>query len=95
MALAANHAAMAAPMQGLTEISLGIPLVLAAETRPAGLVAFLFLSSLWISEGEHRGFGSCWFRCWHRLRSQSGGPGSRAWGVDALLARRWPSSPWW
>jgi hypothetical protein len=23
------------------------------------------------------------------------GRAGRAWGVDALLARRWPSSPWW
>src|SRR3954464_3796553 len=48
MALAANHAAMAAPMQGLTEISLGILLVVGLLTRPVGLVAFLFLGSLWI-----------------------------------------------
>src|SRR3954453_8814990 len=50
MAFAANHAAMAAPMQGLTEISLGILLVLGLLTRPAATVAFLFLGSLWISE---------------------------------------------
>src|SRR3954454_20641293 len=37
MALAANHAAMAAPMQGLTEISLGILLVIGLLTRPVGL----------------------------------------------------------
>jgi len=34
MALAANHAAMAAPMQGLTEISLGILLIVGLLTRP-------------------------------------------------------------
>src|SRR3954465_14619212 len=55
MALAANHAAMAAPMQGLTEISLGILLVVGLLTRPVGLVAFLFLGSLWISE-----LGTAW-----------------------------------
>src|SRR6516225_4170265 len=36
MALAASHATMAAPLQGLTEISLGILLVLGLLTRPAG-----------------------------------------------------------
>src|SRR5438477_11820507 len=35
MALAANHAALAAPMQAMTEISLGILLVLGLLTRPA------------------------------------------------------------
>src|SRR5258705_4627274 len=50
MGLAASHAAIAAPMQGLTEISLGILLVIGLLTRPAAIVAFLFLGSLWISE---------------------------------------------
>src|SRR5580704_12337211 len=35
MALAASHAAMAAPMQAVTEISLGILLVVGLLTRPA------------------------------------------------------------
>src|SRR5947209_13865065 len=35
MGLAANHAAMAAPMQGMTELSLGILLVIGLLTRPA------------------------------------------------------------
>src|SRR5258706_9885646 len=39
MALAAGHASMAAPMQALTEILLGVLLVLGLLTRPAGLVA--------------------------------------------------------
>src|SRR6478752_7194549 len=50
MALAASHAAMAAPMQAVTEISLGILLLLGLFTRPSAVVAFLYLGSLWISE---------------------------------------------
>src|SRR5258708_17946331 len=50
MGLAASHAAMAAPLQGMTEISLGILLIIGLLTRPVGFVAFLFLSSLWVSE---------------------------------------------
>jgi uncharacterized membrane protein YphA (DoxX/SURF4 family) len=50
MGLMARHAAMAAPMQGITEISLGILLVIGLVTRPSAFVAFLFLGSLWISE---------------------------------------------
>src|SRR5438046_5354719 len=56
MGLTANHAAMAAPMQGITEISLGILLVIGLVTRPAAFVAFLFLGRLWISE-----WGTSWF----------------------------------
>jgi uncharacterized membrane protein YphA (DoxX/SURF4 family) len=94
MGLAASHAAMAAPLQGMTEISLGILLVIGLFTRPVGFVAFLFLSSLWISE-----WGTSWI--WELLvpvlasLALSVGRAGRAWGVDALLARRRPSSPWW
>ncbi|MGB8783557.1 MAG: DoxX family membrane protein, partial [Terriglobales bacterium] len=55
MGLAASHAAMAGPMQALTEISLGILLVIGLLTRPAALVAFLYLGSLWVSE-----WGTAW-----------------------------------
>src|SRR6266513_3001902 len=48
MVLAASHATVAAPMQALTEITLGILLVTGLLTRPAAFVAFLFLGSLWI-----------------------------------------------
>ncbi|HEX3154608.1 MAG TPA: DoxX family membrane protein [Candidatus Angelobacter sp.] len=94
MALAANHAAMAAPLQGLTEITLGILLLLGLLTRPAALVAFLFLGSLWISE-----WGTSWI--WELLvpvlasLGLAIGRAGRAWGIDALLAQRRPSSPWW
>jgi len=94
MGLAASHAAMAAPMQGLTEISLGVLLVIGLLTRPAGFVAFLLLGSLWISE-----LGTSWI--WELLvpvvasLALAVGRAGRAWGVDAMLARRRPSSPLW
>jgi thiosulfate dehydrogenase (quinone) large subunit len=94
MAIAANHSAVAAPMQAMTEISLGILLVLGLLTRPAALVAFLFLGSLWISE-----WGTSWI--WELLvpvlasLGLAVGQAGRTWGVDAWLARRSPSSPWW
>src|ERR1700720_1400007 len=94
MGLAANHAAIAAPLQGLTEISLGILLLIGLLTRPAAFVAFLFLGSLWISE-----FGTSWI--WELLVSVLAclglaiGRAGRAWGVDARLTQRWPSSPLW
>jgi uncharacterized membrane protein YphA (DoxX/SURF4 family) len=94
MGLAASHAAFAAPMQGLTEISLGTLLVIGLLTRPAAIVAFLFLGSLWISE-----WGTSWI--WEllvpvlaSLGLAIGGAG-RKWGVDAWLSERWPRSLLW
>ena len=55
MGFMASHAAMAAPMQGLTEISLGVLLVIGLLTRPVAFVAFGFLASLWVSE-----WGTAW-----------------------------------
>jgi uncharacterized membrane protein YphA (DoxX/SURF4 family) len=94
MALAASHAAMAAPLQAVTEISLGILLVIGLLTRPLAFVAFLYLGSLWVSE-----WGTAWI--WELLvpvlasLGLAVGRAGRAWGVDAWLAQRWPSSPWW
>ena len=90
----ASHAAMAAPMQAATEISLGILLVIGLLTRPAAFVAFLFLASLWVSE-----LGTSWI--WELLvpviasLGLAVGRAGRAWGIDALLARQRPASPWW
>jgi uncharacterized membrane protein YphA (DoxX/SURF4 family) len=94
MGLMASNAAIAAPMQGATEISLGILLVIGLLTRPAAFVAFLLLGSLWISE-----FGTSWI--WELLVSVLAclglaiGRAGRRWGVDAWLSQRQPSSPWW
>ena len=94
MALAAAHASMAAPLQGFTEISLGVLLVLGLFTRPAALIACAFLASLWISE-----WGTAWI--WELLvpvltsLALSVGSAGRTWGVDAFFARKRPSSLRW
>jgi uncharacterized membrane protein YphA (DoxX/SURF4 family) len=94
MVQAASHAAMAAPLQAVTEISLGILLVIGLLTRPAAFVAFLYLGSLWVSE-----WGTAWI--WELLVAVLAslglavGRAGRAWGADTWLAQRWPSSPWW
>lgn len=94
MAFAAQHASMAAPAQAVTEISLGVFLVLGLFTRPAAVVAFAFLTSLWISE-----WGTAWI--WELLvpvlvsLGLAVGRAGRGWGIDALLAQRKPLSPWW
>lgn len=92
--IVASHAAMAAPGQAVTEIGLGVLLVIGLFTRPVAFIAFLYLGSLWMSE-----WGTAWV--WELLvpvLASFGvaiGRGGRALGVDALLARRNPSSPWW
>jgi len=94
MGLAASHASMAAPLQGLTEISLGVLLVLGLFTRPVAFVAFAFLSSLWVSE-----LGTAWI--WELLvpllasLALSIGAAGRTWGIDSFLARRRPNGLLW
>jgi len=94
MVQAASHASMAAPLQAVTEILLGVLLVLGLLTRPAGLIACVYLASLWVSE-----WGTAWI--WELLvpvlasLALCVGCAGRTWGVDALLARQRPSSPWW
>lgn len=94
MAQAASHAAMAAPMQAVLEISLGVLLVIGLLSRPVAFVAFLYLGSLWMSE-----WGTAWI--WELLvpvlasLGLAIGSAGRRWGIDALLARRTPSSLWW
>ena len=94
MGFMASHAAMAAPMQAMTEISLGVLLIIGLLTRPVAFVAFGFLASLWVSE-----WGTSWI--WEllvpvlaSLALAVGGAG-RTWGVDSFLARRRPTSLWW
>jgi len=94
MAQAASHAAIAAPLQAITEISLGFLLILGLFTRPAAFVAFLYLGSLWVSE-----WGTSWI--WELLvpvMASLGlaiGRAGRAWGLDGWLIQRWPNAPWW
>src|SRR6201988_5535056 len=84
MQLMASNAAIAAPLQALTEISLGVLLVIGLFTRPAAFVAFLFLGSLWISE-----LGTSWI--WELLVSvlgslalSEGTPARRGGGMPPL-----------
>jgi uncharacterized membrane protein YphA (DoxX/SURF4 family) len=94
MAMAAHNAFIAAPAQGVTEFSLGVLLTLGLFTRPAATVAFLFLASLWVSE-----WGTSWI--WELLvpvlasLGLAVGRAGRTFGIDAVLARRNPSSLFW
>src|ERR1700745_443706 len=90
MTFMVNHASIAAPLQGLTEISLGVLLLLGLLTRPAALVAFALLGSLWISE-----WGTAWI--WELLVPVLAslalviGGGGRTWGLGLFLGSRRPN----
>jgi uncharacterized membrane protein YphA (DoxX/SURF4 family) len=94
MAMLVKNASIAAPLQGMTEISIGVLLVLGLLTRPVALVAFGFLASLWISE-----WGTSWI--WELLvpvlasLALAIGAAGRTWGIDSILARRNPNSLLW
>jgi uncharacterized membrane protein YphA (DoxX/SURF4 family) len=89
MSVLAANARIAAPLQALTELGFGVLLLAGAATRVVAAAAGAFLFSLWLSE-----LGTAWFwelaipvvvafsLAWAR-------PG-RTWGVDALVARRYP-----
>jgi uncharacterized membrane protein YphA (DoxX/SURF4 family) len=94
MSVMAQHASVAGPMQGLTEITFGVLLLIGLLTRPVALAAFLFLSTLWIAE-----WGTAWI--WELLipmivaLALMIGSAGRKWGIDAVLATRYPRSLLW
>ena len=87
MSFMAANASIVAPIQAATELGFGVFLLLGLLTRPVALGAFVFLTSLWVSE-----LGTAWI--WELLVPMAvalslaiAGAG-RAWGVDGLLRRR-------
>jgi len=92
MELTAAHAPIAGPLQAVLESSLGVLLILGLFSRPAALVAFGFLTGLWLSE-----LGIGWI--WELLvpmvvaAALTLGPSGQRAAVDAALARRWPQLP--
>jgi len=93
-AFMAAHANFTGPMQGITEISFGILLLIGLLTRPVALAALLFLTTLWVSE-----WGTAWI--WELLVPIAValalviGSAGRTLGIDALLAKKYPSSLLW
>jgi len=92
MGFTAAHAAVAGPMQGVFEASVGVMLILGLFSRPAALAAFGFLTGLWVSE-----WGIGWI--WELLvpmvvaAALTLGPSGKRAAVDVALARRWPQLP--
>ena len=94
MGSAAANAAVAGPLQGVLEPSLGILLIIGLFTRPAAFVAFVFLTGLWVSE-----WGIGWY--WELLMpmivalSLALGPPGEYMAVDLALRQRWPRLVIW
>lgn len=94
MSLMASHASVAGPLQAVTEFSFGVLLLLGLLTRPVALGAFLFLTTLWVAE-----WGTAWV--WELLVPMivalglALGAAGRKWGMDAILARKYPNVPLW
>jgi uncharacterized membrane protein YphA (DoxX/SURF4 family) len=92
MGLMAAHAAVAGPLQGVFEPSVGVLLILGFFSRLAALAAFGFLTGLWVSE-----WGIGWI--WELLvpmvvaAALTLGPSGKRAAVDVALARRWPQLP--
>ncbi len=87
MRFVADNAAFFAPIQAVSEITFGVLLLLGVLTRPVALGAFVFLTTLWVSE-----LGTAWI--WELLipmavaLSLAVGAAGRKWGVDGLLRPR-------
>jgi uncharacterized membrane protein YphA (DoxX/SURF4 family) len=94
MSVMAHNASIAAPIQGATELTFGLCLVLGILTRPIALGAFGLLTSLWISE-----WGTAWI--WELLVPMTValglflGAAGRRLAVDTVLAARFPEAPIW
>ena len=87
MTFVASQAVIVAPIQAITELAFGVLLLVGALTRPVALGAFVFLTSLWVSE-----WGTAWI--WELLvpmavaLSLVVGAAGRHWGVDQVLRPR-------
>jgi uncharacterized membrane protein YphA (DoxX/SURF4 family) len=94
MSVMASHASIAAPIQGATELTFGVCLLLGLFTRPIAFGAFGFLTSLWVSE-----WGTAWI--WELLVPMTValclflGAAGRRFAVDTVLAARFPEVPIW
>lgn len=87
MRFVAGNPAFFAPMQAATEITFGVLLLFGLLTRPVALGAFVFLTTLWVSE-----WGTAWI--WELLvpmavaLSLAIGAAGRTWGIDGFLRSR-------
>jgi uncharacterized membrane protein YphA (DoxX/SURF4 family) len=95
MRFVADNAAVASKLQLVTELVLGVLLTLGLATRPAGMVAGLFLTALWISEiGVPNEW--IWSLVFPALAAFAVAllSAGRWCGLDGILLRRAPFNRW-
>ena len=89
MSVMAANAGIVAPLQGAAELGFGVLLVSGVATRVVAAAAGTFLFSLWVTE-----LGTSWI--WELgmpvvvAFSLAWARAGRTFGVDALIARRFP-----
>jgi uncharacterized membrane protein YphA (DoxX/SURF4 family) len=85
---------VAAPLQAILEAGVGTFLIVGLFTRPAALIAFGFLTGLWVSEW---GLGWVWELLMPMIVAVSLalGPSGEWMAVDIALRRRWPRFVIW
>ena len=89
ISVAAANARIVAPLQAAAELGFGVCLVAGIATRVVAAAAGAFLFSLWVTE-----LGTSWI--WELAMpvvvafSLAWARPGRTWGMDALLARRYP-----
>ena len=89
MSVMAGNARFVAPIQAATELGFGLLLIAGIATRLVAAAAGAFLFTLWLSE-----LGTAWF--WELAMpvivafSLAWARPGRIWGVDAVVARRYP-----
>jgi len=94
MVSVAAAAVFTAPLQAMLEASLAVLLLIGLFARSAALMAFAFLSSLWVSE-----WGIGWI--WELLMpmavaaSLAIGPSAQYMALDVAVAHRWPRIAIW
>jgi uncharacterized membrane protein YphA (DoxX/SURF4 family) len=90
----AAAAVFTAPLQAALEASLAVLLIIGLFSRPAALMAFVFLSSLWVSEW---GIGWIWELLMPMIVAASLvlGPSGQHMAVDVAVAERWPRIAFW
>lgn len=94
MSLMSANASVVAPLQAAAELAFGVFLLSGTATRLVAALAGGFLFTLWLSE-----FGAAWI--WELLIPTivafclAATRAGRNYGVDTLLARRYPTSPLW
>jgi uncharacterized membrane protein YphA (DoxX/SURF4 family) len=91
MRFVADNAGVASKLQLVTELVLGVLLTLGLATRPAGIIAGLFLTALWISEiGVPNEW--IWSLVFPALAAFAVAllPAGRKYGLDGILLERAP-----